>query len=164
MGALAVVKGGAYQYMGYARSQGQYGWNVKVAGSPIIHIDQKMLLGIMDCQELYQYFIINGCHITDLDYASILKTFNNLITFEDYDQAQMLMITINGDIFYWERGHLYQIDEDYMAIGPEGIIAMSSLKTSESSGDPAEKRMQLALETIQKFNPESSCSIGMERI
>lgn len=164
MGTLVALKGGAYQYMGYSHSGAHNGVSLKIHNNPVINVDSKMLMGILNNHLLLQYFVKNGFILTEFDYRSVLKHLEFIDDVVEFRHSKILMVTVFGDIFLWDEGRLLHIDEEYAAIGYEAKLALGCLHGTGDSNKPSEQRMETVMKFVQSVNPSGNKSVGVERV
>lgn len=164
MGTLVALNGGSTQFLGYATSEIICGRNTRIATSPVISVDNKMLMGICSNQALLQYMITNPPSFTDLSFGNILNTLSFLNDIEKFRGSLILIITISGEIYIWEKGDLYHVDGEYMAVGDGRGEAMGCLFGVYVSDMAPLSKIELALNAVHSCDPSNSMSMGIEKI
>lgn len=164
MGTLIAYSGDVQRYLGYAVSGEFDGLYVGIKESPIIRLEGMFLVAVLNNRHLQQYLYQQKIKPPDTSYNGVLNAFEFTREVEKFSQAQMLMISVDGSIFYWKDGFLYDIKGRYFSIGDGRDTALGCMYGLRASNYNDQERMEITLKAVAYSRPNYSISTGVEKI
>ncbi len=141
------------------------GISYKLNDSPIVYMDGKLIIGVLNNHNLTSYLRENPLDIpTELSYGNILRSLNRLNFDEKYKGTELLIITITGDIFLFQDSILFHIKHPYISIGPGKDIVYGCLYGLSTMKIPDDNKIEVAMGALRESDPSRNSVFKIERI
>ena len=164
MGTLVAYRGDKNSFLGCVQSYIQGGLSLSLTEVPIVRIKDRLLIGVLNSQSLYQYLLTGEIIFPDTSYKTILTSLRTAQNIKDFSSAVLLIVSIIGDIYHWQDGLLYQIDNEWIAIGDGKDYAMGALFGMKSTSIPPKSKIEIALECVRLYSPYDSKTMKVEAL
>lgn len=163
MGTIIAYSGDQYNYLGYAIGGEFGGLFINVNESPLIVCD-RMIIGVLNNRRLQQYFFVNGHKPADTSYKTILQSLDFIKGFEHFHSGELVILSSDGNIYYWKEGVMYDIRGKYFAIGDGRDVAMGCMYGLRSADFTDQEKVEITLKAISYNRPHQAMTTGFERI
>jgi hypothetical protein len=156
---------GEDNYLGYLYSGEWDGLVYDLKDSPIVIVEGKMIIGVIDCIDLVNYLKVNQPDIPqEVSYSSIKTSLVDVTTNQMYKDEEFIIITVHGEIFYMRSGILYPIQDSFMTIGHKKDISWGCFYGLKDMNIPIKSKIEISLTAVKEATNSRKGNIGIERI
>lgn len=131
--------------------------------TPII-ASGNLLIGVLNNRPLQQYLTLNDLTPVDHSFKGILHSMEIVSSHKKFRKAELLIVTTDRIIYYWNNGVLYDIKGRYFAIGDGRKMAMGCLYGIRSTEYKDKERVEITLKSVAYMIPNQAMSTGYEKI
>jgi len=164
MGTFVAYKGERESYLGCCVSYMDDGLSLEIENVPIIRIKDKLLIGIINSQLFHQYLLVDALNFPQYTFQSILESLRTIPEEKEFENIELLIVTIDGNLLHWKGGVLYHVKNNWIAIGDGKDYIMGALFGMKSMSIPDKSKLEIALDSVREYSKYTSKTIKIESI